>query len=204
MKFDVKIIAIMALAGVVAYLLVSGMVNKGGVGVSLGYILSDGTEVALQDGASLTIFRDLNTLRWYSDASKTQVVTALWGELKTNPETTAAGNVTIVWARVVKQTVTASGVIQNPTGISGSEGGGNMSVPPNVWTTINGSRYTYTLPVGAFDVGTREFTWFYDVTATQGGLSASVIGAEGRISCYWQNETLTLWVSMNKGTLQLV
>jgi len=75
------------IVGLVAGWIENPFDEKGNIGVSLGYILEDGTEVPLNSGGSDAMFMDPSTLWLYTDSTKTQKISGLYGQLSVNAAT---------------------------------------------------------------------------------------------------------------------
>ena len=207
------LISIVAVVGIAWYYKL-GPFDRGDVSISLGYVLSDGTEVELTGHTSMILYMDPQTFRWYSDSSKTQQITGIWGEVWVEPVTDLNDDtIDISWSG----TITIPTINPTTGDITGYEnyswpGSGDAVVPPNVDSEIEASKYTLNLTsdiMGTIPAHTYPYTWTYSITAsatdpTIGTRTASTT-AEGTLSAYWTPDgTLTVVASVTTGYLQLV
>lgn len=182
--------------------------DKGDTYVDLGYVRADGTEVSFNTDAKTILFMDPQTFTWYTDSSKTEIITGLWGELSVKASTNLdVDSVRVQWTRELWYTHPAGAEFH----VAEGDGSDTISISLDTQTEITGSKYTYTLPpLTASYIGkTFTYTWQYDVVAwaddPSGESASDDTYAEGSISAYWSIDgTLTITAAVDTGTLELV
>lgn len=177
--------------------------NRGGTGISLGYVLEDGTEVEIPtDGSTVTMYRDPLTFSWYSDALKTQKITGVWGQLNVTATTDeSVGTVSVLATRKVEYEVVSS--TGTRTWTTATAGVNNITlVTPNTFTELTNTKYTLSLPssiAAGSPEGARSVRYTYDVTATAGTKTATtqIVGTFG---VHWYQGTLSITGVVSRGT----
>lgn len=199
------------IVGLVAGWIENPFDEKGNIGVSLGYILEDGTEVPLNSGGSDAMFMDPGTLWLYTDSTKTQKISGLYGQLSVNAATDLDVDneypllVGIVWSGVGLYRWGPTDDWDPWPGLSNISG--STSIPPNTQTTIDGARLEAFEPGQVMSISeqTAEFSFAFTVNASANGKTATG-SAVGYISLWYSPDTgvLSITATVSTGTLEIV